>query len=270
MLTLRDLVKFSLLVAFFSILSDATLAHALLWENDPYWTYWITKTLLIGTVFSIGTAFFGIGALRGAIIATIHTLILSTYYWTFSPVGLPEKVQWLDLDHAWTTGLPIHFTVIYLGYLTALWFWKNNKPQVKERLVNTKSVWIILGATLVSVIVMGILSSLVLSQFVGVTWFVTRILVIFTSLLAITAYTPLRQSTVWLGGLILSLILTAYSHYLSPLGLPGTWRVFKDIVPSTSITWLNFQELWYYQFPVYLIVSLLLVWFVKRNRAVSM
>src|SRR5205814_1851264 len=26
------------------------LGHALSWENDPYWTYWITKTFLIATV----------------------------------------------------------------------------------------------------------------------------------------------------------------------------------------------------------------------------
>src|SRR4051812_17076368 len=123
MLNARNLAKFSLLVGFMGILADSTLAHALLWENDPYWTYWITKTLLITTVFALGTAWYGFGPARGAVITVVHTFILSIYYWTFSPVGLPEKIEWLDPSHVWTTGLPIHFMVIYLGYLTAWWIW---------------------------------------------------------------------------------------------------------------------------------------------------
>ncbi|MDP9389623.1 MAG: hypothetical protein M3Q48_17335 [Actinomycetota bacterium] len=50
--TLRDLAKFTGAVALLAILSDAAVGHALLWENDPYWTYWITKTFLIATVLA--------------------------------------------------------------------------------------------------------------------------------------------------------------------------------------------------------------------------
>lgn len=42
--TLADPLKFTAAVALLAILSDAAVGHALLWENDPYWTYWITKT----------------------------------------------------------------------------------------------------------------------------------------------------------------------------------------------------------------------------------
>jgi hypothetical protein len=38
----RDLPKFTGLVALFAIFADAAVGHALLWENDPYWTYWVT------------------------------------------------------------------------------------------------------------------------------------------------------------------------------------------------------------------------------------
>ena len=61
----KDTIKFSILVALSAIFVDASIAHGLLWENDPYWTYWITKTFLIATVFLFGTAFLGIGIIPG-------------------------------------------------------------------------------------------------------------------------------------------------------------------------------------------------------------
>jgi hypothetical protein len=65
LLTGRDVAKFGVMVGFFGIFYDAVLAHGLFWENDPYWTYWITKTFLIATVFSLATAFWGIGLAQG-------------------------------------------------------------------------------------------------------------------------------------------------------------------------------------------------------------
>ena len=75
-LNAREVVEFSVITGFAAILVDAVLAHGLFWENDPYWTYWITKTLLITTVFALGTAFFGIGIRQGLAITAVHTLIL--------------------------------------------------------------------------------------------------------------------------------------------------------------------------------------------------
>src|SRR3712207_4387712 len=80
-LTTRGVAKFTALVALLAILSDAAVGHGLLWENDPYWTYWITKTFLIATVFGLGTAWLGSGAGRGAVITLVHTLVLTIYYW---------------------------------------------------------------------------------------------------------------------------------------------------------------------------------------------
>jgi|GEM_PF-6682095 len=51
--SLRSLAKFTAVAALLAILSDAAVGHALLWENDPYWSYWITKTFLIATVFAL-------------------------------------------------------------------------------------------------------------------------------------------------------------------------------------------------------------------------
>lgn len=260
MLTAREIFKFSVLVALFGILSDAVLGHALLWENDPYWTYWITKTFLIGTVFALGTVWIGIGAIKGAIITLVHTLILTIYYWSFSPIGLPDAPQWLDLEHTWITGVPIHFTVIYIGYVAALWIWRSSGKQDMDGLVSIAPVVRLLTFTVIAVVTSGVLSSLVLGEFVGVTWFVTRVLIVFPLFLFWHAYIPHKFSSVFVGGFTIALSLVAYSHYLSPLGLPGTWRVFEEASPITNPRWLGYEELWLMQFPIYLIVFIATLW----------
>src|SRR5437868_8684448 len=88
-LTGSQVAKFTALAALLAILADATIGHGLTWENDPYWTYWVTKTFLIATVIGLGTAWFGVGVGRGALIVLAHTIILTIYYWSLSPIGLP-------------------------------------------------------------------------------------------------------------------------------------------------------------------------------------
>src|SRR5215208_6685032 len=94
-----DLAKLTATIALFAILADAAVRHALAWENDPYWTYWITKTFLIATVFGFGTAWFGVGVKQGAAITVVHSVVLTLYYWSLSPIGLPAHPDWLDLEH---------------------------------------------------------------------------------------------------------------------------------------------------------------------------
>lgn len=103
-LTGREVAKFGVAVGFLGIFYDAAIAHGMFWENDPYWSYWITKTFLITSVFSLVTAFFGIGLAQGAIGTLVHTAILEVYYQWLSPIGLPREAQWLDFDHLWITG----------------------------------------------------------------------------------------------------------------------------------------------------------------------
>jgi hypothetical protein len=259
MLSIRDVVKFGLIVGLCGILADSAIAHALTWENDPFWTYWITKTFLIGTIFSLGTAWFGIGRVVGAIFSFVTALVLSIYYWTFSPIGLPNEPKWLDFNHAWVTGIPVHFAVIYLGYLTAFWLWRANRTMTKAP-ASAAPVNRALVTGIGAVLLMGILSSLVLGQFVGVTWFVTRILVVYPILLFFTAYVP-RSGAATLGAtLIASFALADYSHYLSPLRLPGQWRLFHIFDPVTVPYWLNYHELWFRQFPVYFVVMFIALW----------
>lgn len=51
-----DLLAFTTLASLLAIFADAAIGHAMLWGNDPYWTYWVTDTLLMATVFGLGTA----------------------------------------------------------------------------------------------------------------------------------------------------------------------------------------------------------------------
>lgn len=37
--TLMGIVKFTFIAALFAMFGDAVIAHAMLWGNDPYWTY---------------------------------------------------------------------------------------------------------------------------------------------------------------------------------------------------------------------------------------
>src|SRR5688500_10993165 len=102
--SLSVVVKFTALAAALAIFIDAAIAHAMIWGNDPYWTYWITDTLLMATVFSLGTMLFGIGMGKGALITAVHVTLLTTYYWSLSPIGLPAHPEWLDFEHTWATG----------------------------------------------------------------------------------------------------------------------------------------------------------------------
>ena len=74
-LSVRDVAKFAILTGLAAIFVDAVIAHGLFWENDPYWTYWITKSFLIATVFMIGTALLGIGIAQGLLITAVHTAV---------------------------------------------------------------------------------------------------------------------------------------------------------------------------------------------------
>ena len=98
-LSTRDVAKFTAMVALLAIFADAALGHGLLWENDPYWTYWVTMTFLIATFFGLGTAWLGLWAGLVADITAVLTVVLTYYYWTFSLICLPLHSDWLNLEH---------------------------------------------------------------------------------------------------------------------------------------------------------------------------
>ena len=249
----RGLASFTALVALLAILSDAAIGPALLGENDPYWTYWITKTFLIATVFGLGTAWLGTGIGRGAVIALVHTIVLTVYYWTLSPIGLPSHPDWLDLEHTWITGVPVHFAVIYLGYLVALWVWRRRPvdegPPGREALAA-----LVVGVVIV--VVAGGLASLAVWDFPGVTWFVVRLLITVPFLIFWWAAAGRDWPAAVGGAITLAFVWGAYGHFLSPSGLPDfPLRITTEAPPPADVEWLSYRDLWLISFPIYLLVA---------------
>jgi hypothetical protein len=242
------------MVALLAIFLDAAVGHGLTWENDPYWTYWITKTFLIATIFGLGTAWFGIGEGRGAVITAVHTLVLTVYYWTLSPIGLPSSPEWLDLEHTWVSGLPIHFGVIYLGYLVALWLWRRRALAVDDQ--DSRSVGIAALLTALAIVVLaGGAVSLAVGDFPGVTWFLVRLLLTVPFLLWWWAWAGRDRIAAVAGGVMLALVWSTYGHFLGPAGLPDTpLRIFSTSPPPATVEFLDYRQLWLISFPIEAVV----------------
>jgi hypothetical protein len=257
---LPELGVFTALVALLAILADASIGHAMMWENDPYWTYWITKTFLIATVFGLGTAWFGAGVGRGAVITAVHTLVLTVYYWTLSPIGLPSQPNWLDLEHTWVTGLPVHFGVIYLGYLTALWLWRR-RPSMRAMELDDGRIGMTathaLATSVGIVAVAGLLESLALQDFPGVTWFVVRLLITVPFTLLWWAAAGRDRTAAIGGGITLALILITYSHFLGPVGLPNSsLRILAQDPPPANVHWLDYRQEFLVALPITAVVAI--------------
>jgi hypothetical protein len=254
-LSTRGVAKFTATVALLAIFADAAIGHGLLWENDPYWTYWVTKTFLIATVFGLGTAWLGLGTGRGAVITAVHTVVLTVYYWTFSPIGLPSHPDWLDLEHTWITGVPVHFGVIYAGYLLSLWLWRRRALVVEEPTA-ARAALVALIAGLAIVVVAGGAAATVLGDFPGVTWFLVRLLLTVPFLLIWWALAGRDWIASITGAVTLAFMWATYGHFLGPSGLPDEpLRILGQAPPPANVAWLDYRELWLESLPIYLAVS---------------
>jgi hypothetical protein len=255
--SLAELVKFAAVAAVLAMLFDAVIGHALLWDNDPYWTYWVTDTFLILTVFSVGTALLGAGIARGAVITVVQMLVLTTYYWSLSPIGLPSDPEWLDLEHTWLTGPPVHFGVYYLGYLVALWLWRRRAAadEAVRSDVATDAVRALVTAGGI-VAVVGAAQTIALDEFPGVTWFVMRIVILVPFTLGWWALAGRDRAAAVSGGLVAAILLAAYGHYLGPVGLPDAdLRVLAQDPPPAEVHWLSYRDEFLVMGPIILIVA---------------
>jgi hypothetical protein len=264
---LSDVVKFTALAALLAIFFDAAIAHAMLWGNDPYWTYWVTDTLLMSTVFGIGTMLFGIGIGRGAAITAVHVLLLTIYYWTLSPIGLPSHPEWLDLERTWITGFPVHLAVYYMGYLGALWLWRRRgatAPDRRGRLERTMAEIAVAALAIAAgiVVVTGIIQALLLQEFMGLTWFVMRIAVAVPFTIAWWMLAGNDRTAATAGAIMLAFLLTTYSHYLGPVGLPADpARLWAENSPPADVHWLSYREEFMVMLPLTAIVAVAGFWF---------
>lgn len=262
-LSARDTFKFGVLVGLAGIFIDASIAHGLFWDNDPYWTYWITKSFLIATVFIVGTAFLGIGLWQGLVITVVHTLVLEIYYEWLAPVGLPQEPEWLDFEHLWTTGVPVHYLSILIGYLMALWIWRRNATTAVRARNGEAAPGGARGTTLAALLAtVGLLvldglltQALLLRTFPGITYFVQHLLVGFVFVYAWLAYVGTARLGWAVGALMLALLWTTYGMYLAPQGLP-----------FDPPRYLGYDALWLRTFPGDLLAALVVFWLLDRLR----
>ena len=267
--SLSELVKFTALAALLAMFTDAAVAHAMLWGNDPYWTYWVTDGMLMATVFGVGTAWFGMGLGRGAVLTGIHILLLTAYYWTFSPIGLPAHAEWLDLERTWVTGLPVHFGVYYFGYVVALWLWTRRQRRRPVPAVDAVSLGrVACGALAVSagvVIVLGLLQTWVSGQFPGVTWFIVRIAVSCPFVLAWWAMAGVDRIAAGFGGVLLGFLLITYGHFLAPMGLPNpSLRLVAIDPPPAFVQWLSYRQEFFVMLPAALVLAIVAMLIASR------
>jgi hypothetical protein len=249
-----EVLTFAAVAGMLAMVSDAVVGHALLWQNDPYWTYWVTDTLLVTTVFSIGTALLGAGIARGAVVTGVQTLLLTTYYWSLSPIGLPADPEWLDLQHTWVTGPPVHFGVYYLGYLVALWLWRRRSAAVqaptpaladpdelRHRVISDAIRALVIALAIV--VVLGTAQTVALAEFPGVTWFIMRTAILVPFILGWWAFAGRDRAAAVAGGVVAAALLAAYGHYLGPVGLPNAdLRVLAQDAPPADVHWLSYTE----------------------------
>ncbi|HYE79579.1 MAG TPA: hypothetical protein VEI97_16450 [bacterium] len=258
-LGVRDVAQFGILVGLMAIFADAAIAHGLFWHNDPYWTYWVTKTLLITTVFTISTAFFGIGIKQGLITTVIHTFVLEMYYDWFAPIGLPQEPQWLGNRDLWGVGFLAHYLAIFGGYAMALWIWRRHRTE--EHLAPSYApgerdprgaAWFALLGTVIILVLDGIIThGLLLRDFPGWTYFIQHLLLTFAFLYAWSAFVGFDTSGWLVGAVTLSLTWITYGMFVGPVGLP-----------FEQPRYLGYEELWGAAFPGALLSSLVGLWIV--------
>ncbi|MEX2374463.1 MAG: hypothetical protein WD942_02610 [Dehalococcoidia bacterium] len=266
-LSLSDIGRFTAMAALLAIFVDAAVGHAMLWGNDPYWTYWITDTLLMATVFGLGTAWFGIGLIRGVVITAVHMVLLTVYYWSLSPIGLPSQPEWLDLEHTWITGLPVHFTVYYLGYVVAVWLWRRRMAAAAQpdwSIARQAGAGVAVAAAIV--LIVGILQALILGEFPGLSWFVMRIAIASPFTLAWWAVAGRGRTAAIGGGIMLAFLLVAYGHYLGPIGLPNSeFRLLPENPPPAEVHWLSYRQEFLVILPMTVLVAVLGYLVASRN-----
>lgn len=250
---MRDVVLFGTLVGISAIFFDAAIAHGLWWENDPYWTYWITKTFLIVAVYILATAGLGIGIWQGALASLIHTIILEVYYDFLAPIGLPQAYWWLEFKDLWGSGFITHYLVIFAGYLLALWIYLRMRTRadiVQKSQVDRYSILSVLMLAIIILLLDGLITQgFIINSFPGITFYVQRLIITFVFLSLWGAYIGFDNAGRVMAALMLSLLWTAYSMYLGPLGLPYKPAYFME-----------YTELWLKSFPGGLVSALIGLW----------
>ncbi len=258
--------QFGLAVGLAAIFVDASIAHGLFWENDPYWTYWVTKTFLITTVFTLGTVFLGIGIWQGLVLTAVHTLVLEVYYQWFSPIGLPQEPQWLSFKDLWQVGVLAHYLAILGGYFLALWAWRRVPRTRALTELDTRAVALLaLGGAVAVIVIDAILThAILMGRVPGVTFFLQRLLIAVVFLFFWSSFVGFGRAGWIAASFLLALIWTTYNMYLGPWLSPSEAPWITGL-PSLEVTrYMDYEDLWLRSFPGAFVSSLIGLFAVAR------
>lgn len=93
------------------------------------------------------------------------------------------------------------------------------------------------------VLVMGGLEAVAIGEFLGLTWYVVRLLIVARFMLAWPGIAGRDVPAAVGGSVILTAALVAYSHFLGPIGLPDVpLRIFERAAPGASVHWLTYRR----------------------------
>lgn len=232
-------VPFGLLVAASAILIDAAVAHGWFWQNDPYWTYWVSKTVLVAVVFSLGAALLGRGLAAGAVTTLAHTAILETYYEWVAPITLPQEHHWVPFHDLWVVGFAAHAVTVFAGFAIARALVSWRRPAGSPQPPTGRTVLAcLLGAASAVAVDVTLSHVVMLGEPPGWTYAIQHFdLAVLFLLVWSWQHGPGRPSLP-AGAFLLALVWTTYSMYLSALHLPG---------PRPS--YMTSVELWAAAFP---------------------
>lgn len=162
--------------------------------------------------------------------------------------------------HGWATPSPSTDSVppgTPLDRFSALWIWRRHQVLKSEETDLRADAVRAVGTALAIAVVIGALQWIVQGRFPGVTWFIVRTLVIVPMLMVWWAVVGRSRTAATVGGLVIGVVLTAYSHYLGPAGLPnGDLRIIAQDPPPTTVTWLSYRAELLVIFPITVVVAI--------------
>jgi hypothetical protein len=151
--------------------------------------------------------------------------------------------------------VPVHYAVIFAGYLTALWLWRRQPAIASGWQVSPRrlAIFVVVATALVLILDGVITQGLILRENPGLTFFVVRALISVPFFLALGAYVGLDGVGIAVGSVLLALVWTTYSMFLGPVGLP--WGEIK---------YPGYETLWLRSFPGQLLTMLFGTWLASR------
>ena len=240
----RHALQFGFLASISALLMLAVLAHGLWWENDPFWTYWVTQWLLLAASFIVGTIFMGVGVREGVILTCIQGVIHALYYTFLRPMGLPLEPWYAAFRDLWTSGFVTHSLAVLSGYLIALWIWWRKTRRfaglaaVEKKELSKCITFSLLSSGLIAVVDAFITQGVLARNFFGFAFLIERFLLLFLFIAFWDYYVGFDHKGILTGSLIANILMVGWAMYGGP-------RTLSD----GRFEYLDYSTLWFVLLP---------------------